>query len=161
MADWAARGPTTLGVGRKAALAAECAFVPGCRACCQALVSFLSLMMSPYLSLYRPRTPALVSLHSNCVMLHSNNMVSQLVMLWWTPWPQQVWRKGFICLPLSHCCSSPKKGRTGTQAGPCPGGRGWYRGPGGVLLTDLLIIPCSVCFLLEPRTTFQGWPHPQ
>jgi hypothetical protein len=26
-------------------------------------------------------------------------------------------RKGFIQLPLPHCCSSPKEVRTGTQAG--------------------------------------------
>jgi hypothetical protein len=29
----------------------------------------------------------------------------------------QLGRKGFICLTLSYCCSSPKEVRTGTQAG--------------------------------------------
>ena len=36
---------------------------------------------------------------------------------------KQVGKKGFIQLILPHCCSSPKEGRTGTQAGLEPGGR--------------------------------------
>jgi len=35
-----------------------------------------------------------------------------------TSWPRsKLGRKGFIQLTLSHCCSSPKEIRTGTQAG--------------------------------------------
>jgi hypothetical protein len=35
-----------------------------------------------------------------------------------TSWPRsKLGRKGFIWLTLSHCCSSPKEVRTGTQAG--------------------------------------------
>ena len=32
---------------------------------------------------------------------------------------------------------------------------------GRVLLTGLLLIACSVYFFIEPRTTSQGWHHPQ
>ena len=32
---------------------------------------------------------------------------------------------------------------------------------GGVLLTGLLSLACSACFLIESRTTSQGWHHPQ
>lgn len=30
-----------------------------------------------------------------------------------------------------------------------------------VLLTGLLLVACSTCFLTEPRTPARGWPHPQ
>ena len=39
-------------------------------------------------------------------------------------------------------------------------GRSWYRGRGGVLFTDLLIMACSACFLTEPRTTSPGMAPP-
>jgi hypothetical protein len=43
--------------------------------------------------------------------------------------------------------------RIGIQTGQEPGGRSSCRGHGGVLLTGLLLMACSACFLIEPRTT--------
>jgi hypothetical protein len=40
------------------------------------------------------------------------------------------------------------------------GSRSWCRGHGGMLLTGLLPLPCSVCFLIEPRTTSPGMVPP-
>ena len=40
---------------------------------------------------------------------------------------------------------------TGTQTGQKPGGRSRCRSHGGVLLTGLLPLVCSACFLIEPR----------
>lgn len=51
-------------------------------------------------------------------------------------------RKGFAWLMISHHCSSSKDFREGTQTGL-----------GGVLLTGLLLMAFSACFLIEPRTT--------
>jgi hypothetical protein len=70
-------------------------------------------------------------------------------------------RKGLIQLTLPHRCSSPKEGRTGTHTGQELEGRSWCRGHGGVLLTGLLPLACSACFLIEPRTISPGWHHPQ
>jgi hypothetical protein len=38
------------------------------------------------------------------------------------------------------------------------GGRSGCRSPGGIVLTDLLPLDCSACFLIEPRdgTTLNG-----
>jgi len=52
---------------------------------------------------------------------------------------------------LKHCCSSPKEVRTGTHTGQELEGRGWCRGHGGVQLTGLLSLACSVCFIKEPQ----------
>jgi hypothetical protein len=41
------------------------------------------------------------------------------------------------------------------------GSRSWCRGHGGMFFTGLLPLPCSVCFLIEPRTPAEGWSHPQ
>ena len=68
---------------------------------------------------------------------------------------RKLWRKGCLQLLLPHCSSSPKEVRTGTHTGQEPGGRSWYRGHGGVLLTGLLLVTCSA-FLLEPWTTHSG-----
>jgi hypothetical protein len=69
-------------------------------------------------------------------------------------------RKGFIQLTLPHCCSSPKEARTGTHTGQEPGSRSWCRSHGGVLLTGLLPLACSACFLIEPKTTSPGRAPP-
>jgi hypothetical protein len=66
----------------------------------------------------------------------------------------------FIQLTLPHCCLWPKEVRTGTHIGLEPGGRSWCRGHGGVLLTGLLPLACSACFLIEPRTTSLGMAPP-
>jgi hypothetical protein len=41
------------------------------------------------------------------------------------------------------------------------GSRSWCRGHGGMFLTGLLPLSCSACSLIEPKTTRQGWSHPQ
>jgi hypothetical protein len=41
------------------------------------------------------------------------------------------------------------------------GSRSWCRGHRGMLLTGLLPLACSACFLIEPKTTSPGWQHPQ
>ena len=66
-------------------------------------------------------------------------------------------RKGFTLL---NSCSSLKEIRTGTHTGQEAGGRSWCRGHGGVLLTGLLPVACSTCFLIEPRTTRAGMTPP-
>ena len=53
-----------------------------------------------------------------------------------------------------------REARTGTRARPKTEGRSWYRGHESVLLTGLLRVVCSACFLIEPRTTAKGWNHP-
>jgi hypothetical protein len=40
------------------------------------------------------------------------------------------------------------------------GSRNWYTGHRRRLLTGLLPLPCSTCFLTVPRTTSPGWHHP-
>jgi hypothetical protein len=53
-----------------------------------------------------------------------------------------------------------KEVRTGTHTGQELGGRSWCRGHGRVLLTGLLPLACSACFLIEPRTTSPGLAPP-
>ena len=65
--------------------------------------------------------------------------------------------KWFIQRILPHCSSSSKQDRTATQTGQDPGGRSWCRDQGGVLLTGLLLLICSACFLIESGPTPQGW----
>jgi hypothetical protein len=40
------------------------------------------------------------------------------------------------------------------------GSRSWCRGHGGMLLTGLLLLACSACFLIEPKTTSPGMVPP-
>jgi hypothetical protein len=76
-----------------------------------------------------------------------------------TSWPpSKVGRKGFIQLTLPHCCSLPKEVRPGTHTGQELGGRCGCRSHGGMLLTGLLPLVCSACFLIDPRTTSPGVP---
>lgn len=42
--------------------------------------------------------------------------------------------------------------KAGTQTGKKLGGRSLGRGHRGALLTDLLLVTCSVCFLRAPKT---------
>ena len=51
---------------------------------------------------------------------------------------------------------NPQEVRAGTQTRQEPEGRSWCRDHGGVLLTGLLFMACSACFLREPRTTSLG-----
>ena len=71
---------------------------------------------------------------------------------------QEQLKKERVCSP--HSLSS-KALRVRTQAGQEPGGRSRCRGYGGMLLTGLLPMACSACFLIEPGPTAQGWHHPQ
>jgi hypothetical protein len=71
---------------------------------------------------------------------------------------KQVGEERFIRLTLPHCCSSPKEVRTGTQTGLDPRDRSWSRGHGGILLSGLLSIACSVYFLIESKTP--AWNAP-
>lgn len=66
-------------------------------------------------------------------------------------------RKGFAWLPYH---SPLRKVKTGTQTKQGTGDRTWCIGHGGMLLTGLLPMPCSVCFLTESRTTSleKSWP---
>lgn len=58
--------------------------------------------------------------------------------------------EGFIWLTLtSH---SLKEDRIRTLTGQEPGVRSCYSDHGGVLLTDVLFLACSTCFLINPRT---------
>ena len=50
--------------------------------------------------------------------------------------------------------------KTGTSTGQEPGGRSLPQGHGAVLITGLLLMPCSTCFLMEPRTTSPGMAPP-
>jgi hypothetical protein len=78
-------------------------------------------------------------------------------------WPRRnLGRKGFIQLTLPHCCLSPKEVRTGTQVGQELGCRSWWS-CGGMMLTRLLLLTCSVWYLYrtqdyQPRdgTTHNG-----
>ena len=78
-----------------------------------------------------------------------------------TTWSKsKLGRKGFIWLALPDHSPSLEEVRTGTQAELESGGRSWCRGHGGVLLTGLLPMACSACFLVEPRTTSPGMALP-
>jgi hypothetical protein len=65
-------------------------------------------------------------------------------------------KKRFLWLTLPHHRSSSRETRTGTQIGQEPGGGADAETHRGVLLTDLLLMVCSACFLIEPRTTSPG-----
>ena len=68
-------------------------------------------------------------------------------------WPtNKLGRKGFSQLTPPQHCSSPKAVRTAIkQAGTWR--QSWCRGLGGRLFTSLLLMACSACLLIEPRTT--------
>lgn len=58
-----------------------------------------------------------------------------------TPWLKSLWEGKHLFLFYSMWSMIQ-----GSQ------GRNWYRGPRRVLLTDLFVIACSVCFLMAHRT---------
>jgi hypothetical protein len=60
---------------------------------------------------------------------------------------------GFIGLVLSHHSPSLKDARAETQMEQKPGGGSCCRGQRQVLLTDMLFMPCSSCFLIEHNMT--------
>jgi hypothetical protein len=65
-------------------------------------------------------------------------------------------RKWFNLLTAPGSSSLLKAVRAGTQAGQEPGGKSWCRGQRGMLLTELLLMALSACFLIEPRITSPG-----
>jgi hypothetical protein len=70
-----------------------------------------------------------------------------------TSWPRsKLGKNRIIQLILSCCCSSPKEVRTETQAGQEAGADAEAM-DGWMFLTGLLPLACSVCFLIEPKTT--------
>ena len=55
--------------------------------------------------------------------------------------PEATWGWGGMFLWLTYPESHPlRKSKAATQTGQEPGGRNWFRGHGGVLLTGLLIL---------------------
>jgi hypothetical protein len=66
-------------------------------------------------------------------------------------------RKGFIWLTIPYHSLSSKKVRTGNQTGQDPGDRSRYRSHGAVLLTGLLILACSACFVIDSGPPAQRW----
>jgi len=68
--------------------------------------------------------------------------------------------KDLFVLGFHTPCSSSMEVRTGTQAGKKPGGRNRCGGHGGMLLTGLLPMVCSACFLIESRTSSPGITPP-
>ena len=69
-----------------------------------------------------------------------------------TPWLGEE----FILSQFYTAVHHQKQWGAGTQAGQEPGGRSWWRSHGTTMLTGLLPMACSVCFLIEPRTTSPG-----
>lgn len=65
-------------------------------------------------------------------------------------------RKGFIQLMVSHHNLSLNEVRTGTQVGKGPGDTCWCSGHATVVLSALLVMACSVWFLVEPWNTSSG-----
>jgi len=66
-------------------------------------------------------------------------------------------RKGFIQLTLPHCCSSPKRVRTGTQAGQ-------EAGADAEAMEGCFLLACfpgaySACSLVEPKSTRDSTTH--
>ena len=81
-----------------------------------------------------------------------------LWLLWWSTMTKtKLGRKGLIQLRLPG--SPGKEVREGMQT--APGGRSWCKDHGGMLLTGLLSMACSVCFLIEPRIPGPGMAHSQ
>ena len=98
------------------------------------------------------------------VQIRDNSLSSSgFLLLWWnTMTKSQLGRKGFIwlTLPYQHSQSVNEESQYRN-----PNGAGtWHlercRGHGQMLLTDLLFVACSACFLIEPRTTSPGMVAP-
>lgn len=64
---------------------------------------------------------------------------------------KELWRNGIYLTYTSR----PQSFIEGSQAPT------WYRGNGRMLLPSYLNLVCSICFLIQPRTTAPGWHHPQ
>ena len=87
------------------------------------------------------------------ILLEKNHVHSRSQ---WNTMAKESWEEGFVWLTLSHSSSSFKEVGEGTQIWQEPGGRHWCRGHGGMLLTGLLSMACSACFLIEFKTTSLG-----
>jgi hypothetical protein len=62
-------------------------------------------------------------------------------------------RKGFNQLTLPHCCSSPKKVGTETEAGQ-------EAGADAEAMEGCYLLACSACILIELKTTSPGMAPP-
>jgi hypothetical protein len=62
----------------------------------------------------------------------------------------------YLASILDECCSSPKGVKTGTETGQEPGSKSLCRSHVEMLLTGLLLMACSVYFLIELRSTDSG-----
>jgi hypothetical protein len=100
---------------------------------------------------------------TTCTFSHINTDTTVLVrvsILAQTSWPRnKLGRKGFIQLTLSTLLLITKGSQDWNSSRS--GNRSWYRGHGGILLTGLLLLACSACFLIEPKTTSPEMVHPQ
>lgn len=75
-----------------------------------------------------------------------------------TPTKSSLGKKGFIWLKYSGFQSlEGSQDRNWRQQ---PGGRNWSRSHRGTLLTGLLLLACSICFLIPLRTTCPGIDPP-
>jgi hypothetical protein len=69
-----------------------------------------------------------------------------------TSWPRsKLGRKGFIQLTRPTLLFITKERQDWNSSRS--GSRNWCRGHGGMLLTGLLPLACSICFLIELKTT--------
>ena len=83
------------------------------------------------------------------------------LLLSWNPMTKATW-EGMVLfgLYIHIIVYHQKQVRTRTQTGQEPEGRSWCRSHRGMLLTDSLLMACSACFVIEPRTNRPGWRHP-
>lgn len=97
--------------------------------------------------LQAPIPPQPWLLHLNTSLLRLLSKLGSLLLQWNSMTKSKFERKGFICLALSHYSPSLTEIRTATKAGQEAGGRSWYRGHRGMLLSGLIIMACTVCIL--------------
>jgi hypothetical protein len=82
--------------------------------------------------------------------------VGLLLLCWNTMAQKQLWEERFVRVLFPYHSPSLEEVKARAQAGQEPGGRSWCRSYGGMLLTGLLPMVCSACFLIEPRATSPG-----
>jgi hypothetical protein len=88
--------------------------------------------------------------HTRQIRMVSQGVLVRASICWdETPWPKQLEEK------RAYSSHSPlRETTTGTQTGQELGSRSWYRGRGGVLtVAGVLLMACTICFFIEPRTT--------
>jgi hypothetical protein len=96
-----------------------------------------------------------LSFSSHTLLLISLSLLVFFLLLWQDSDHIQLRKGGFIFI-LHVQITVNHWGKSGQE----PGGRSCCRGRGGVLLTGLLPMACSACFLIEPRATSSGMAPP-